>query len=149
MRAAIDSGVAKRPVKDWEAYKAYLINRMGLDHKLMKNVTIRAKQDPQRVLFAEADHYKILKAAQQARDEGVCTPVFLGDRDKILALIRENNLDLENAEIIDPRSQSEDKRRSYFGDLFLKIVEERGLPYLKPENYARTEPFWGYDASNR
>lgn len=142
-RAAIDSGVAKRPVKDWEAYKAYLINRMGLDHKLMKNVTIRAKQDPQRVLFAEADHYKILKAAQQARDEGVCTPVFLGDRDKILALIRENNLDLENAEIIDPRSQSEDKRRNYFGDLFFENRRRKGFTLFEARKIMRERNHFG------
>jgi malate dehydrogenase (oxaloacetate-decarboxylating)(NADP+) len=142
-RAAIDSGVAKRPVKDWEAYKAYLINRMGLDHKLMKNVTIRAKQDPQRVLFAEADHYKILKAAQQARDEGVCTPVFLGDHDKILALIRENNLDLENAEIIDPRSQSEDKRRNYFGDLFFENRRRKGFTLFEARKIMRERNHFG------
>ncbi|MBK9799992.1 MAG: NADP-dependent malic enzyme [Bacteroidetes bacterium] len=142
-RAAIDSGVAKRPVKDWEAYKAYLINRMGLDHKLMKNVTIRAKQDPQRVLFAEADHYKILKAAQQARDEGVCTPVFLGDRDKILALIRENNLDLENAEIIDPRSQTEDKRRNYFGDLFFENRRRKGFTLFEARKIMRERNHFG------
>ncbi len=142
-RAAIDSGVAKRPVKDWEAYKAYLINRMGLDHKLMKNVTIRAKQDPQRVLFAEADHYKILKAAQQARDEGVCTPVFLGDRDKILTLIRENNLDLENAEIIDPRSQSEDKRRNYFGDLFFENRRRKGFTLFEARKIMRERNHFG------
>jgi malate dehydrogenase (oxaloacetate-decarboxylating)(NADP+) len=142
-KAAIESGVARRPIKDWEAYKSFLINRMGLDHKLMKNITIRAKEDPQRVLFAEADHYKILKAAQQARDEGVCTPVFLGDRDKILALIKENNLDLENIEIIDPRSHKEEERRKYFGDLFFEHRKRKGFTLFEARKVMRERNHFG------
>ncbi len=142
-KAAIESGVAKMPITDWEAYKNILINRMGLDHKLMKNVTIRAKQDPQRVLFAEADHYKILKAAQQARDEGVCTPIFLGDREKILALIRENNLDLESTEIIDPRTAAEDERRKYFGDLFFENRRRKGFTLFEARKIMRERNHFG------
>ena len=142
-KAAIESGVAKTPIHDWEAYRNALINRMGLDHKLMKNITIRAKQDPQRVLFAEADHYKILKAAQQARDEGVCTPIFLGDREKILALIRENNLDLENAEIIDPRSAAEDDRRKFFGDLFFENRRRKGYTLFEARKIMRERNHFG------
>jgi len=142
-RAAIESGVAKRPIQDWEAYKNFLINRMGLDHKLMKNITIRAKQDPQRVLFAEADHYKILKAAQQARDEGVCTPIFLGDKEKIQGLIRENTLDLENVEIIDPRSHSEEGRRHYFGDLFFEHRKRKGFTLFEARKVMRERNHFG------
>lgn len=142
-KAAIDSGVAKLPITDWEAYSNSLIHRMGLDHKLMKNITIRAKHDPQRVLFAEADHYKILKAAQQARDEGVCTPVFLGDKEKIKALIHENNLDLESAEIIDPRSPQEDERRKYFGDLFFENRRRKGFTLFEARKVMRERNHFG------
>ncbi len=142
-KAAIQSGVAQNNISDWEAYRQSLIQRMGLDHKLMKNITIRAKQDPQRVLFAEADHYKILKAAQQARDEGVCTPIFLGDKAKIKALIHENNLDLDTAEIIDPRSSQEDARRKYFGDLFFENRQRKGFTLFEARKIMRERNHFG------
>ena len=116
---------------------------MGLDHKLMKNVTIRAKQDPQRVLFAEAEHYKILKAAQQARDEGICTPIFLGDREKILAQIQENNLDLANELIIDPRSPQEQERRKHFGDLFFEKRKRKGFTLFEARKVMRERNHFG------
>ena len=142
-KAAIESGVAKKNITDWEAYKNELISRMGLDHKLMKNVTIRAKQDPQRVLFAEAEHYKILKAAQQARDEGICTPIFLGDREKILAQIQENNLDLANELIIDPRSPQEQERRKHFGDLFFEKRKRKGFTLFEARKVMRERNHFG------
>jgi malate dehydrogenase (oxaloacetate-decarboxylating)(NADP+) len=111
-KAAIESGVARYPITDWEAYENELIQRLGLDNKLMKNITLRAKQKPQRVVFAEADHYKILKAAQQVKDEGIAIPILLGDTEKINKLINDTNLDLKDINIIDIRQKNfEEKRR--------------------------------------
>jgi malate dehydrogenase (oxaloacetate-decarboxylating)(NADP+) len=93
-KAAMESGVAQFKITDWEAYTQELINRLGLDNKLIRNITNKAKQNPKRVVFAEADHYKILKAAQQVADEGIAKPILLGDVEKIKKLIADNNLDL-------------------------------------------------------
>ncbi len=126
-QAAIKSGVAQRVITDWDAYKQELINRLGLDNKLIRTITNKAKQNPKRVVFAEADHYKILKAAQQVADEGIAKPILLGDVDKIKKLIEDNSLDLTDIPIIDPRSATEEARREVFGELFYKKRQRRGI----------------------
>jgi malate dehydrogenase (oxaloacetate-decarboxylating)(NADP+) len=125
-KAAIESGVAQRKITDWEGYKQELINRLGVDSKLIRNLTIKAKQNPKRVVFAEADNYKILKAAQQVADEGIAKPILLGNEEEINALIEEHKLDLSGVPIIDPRSDSEDERRKMFGDCFFKKHKRKG-----------------------
>ena len=119
-KAAIKSGVARHIIHDWDAYADELTKRLGLDNKLLRNITTKAKQDPKRVLFAEADHYKILKAAQMVKDEGIANPILLGDVQKIKQLIKDNNLDLAGIPIIDPRSNQEEERRNRFGDILFQ-----------------------------
>ena len=76
-KAAIKSGVAQEEIPNWEKYKLELNNRLGLDNKFIRSITNRARRNPKRVVFAEAEHYKILKAAQQVRDEGIAEPILL------------------------------------------------------------------------
>lgn len=102
-RAAIESGVAQAPIANWNHYVENLQKRLGLDNKLIRVVTSKARQNPQRVVFAEADNYKILKAAQIVRDEGIAKPILLGNQERIRALLEENKLDLGDTPIIDPR----------------------------------------------
>ena len=83
-KAAIDSGVAKQKITDWDAYTTELDNRLGKDNKLMRSLANKAKSNPKRVVFTEADTYKILKAAQLAKDEGIAKPILLGNKEKIL-----------------------------------------------------------------
>ena len=125
-KAAIKSGVARFIISDWDAYVEELTKRLGLDNKLLRNITTKAKQDPKRVLFAEADHYKILKAAQMVKDEGIANPILLGDIQKIKQLIKDNNLDLAGIPIIDPRSQQEEERRNRYGDILFQKRKRRG-----------------------
>lgn len=106
-KAAMDSGVAKNPIKDWAAYELELQERIGIDQRLMSVVIARAKKDPKRVVFAEADNIKILKAAQIIRDEKIAFPILLGNREKIKGLIEENSLDLHDETIIDPMEEKE------------------------------------------
>ena len=124
-KAAIDSGVAQSPITNWSNYSDELSKRLGLDNKLIRVITSRAKQNPQRIVFAEADTYKILKAAQIVRDEGIAKPILLGNLGKIRQLIEENNLDLGDTPIIDPRLE-EDKRHE-FGEIFFKKRKRRGF----------------------
>ncbi|MGZ4048103.1 MAG: NADP-dependent malic enzyme [Bacteroidia bacterium] len=142
-KAAIESGVAQHKITNWDAYVQELINRLGLDNKLIRNITNKAKQNPKRVVFAEADNYKILKAAQQVADEGIAKPILLGDVEKIKKLITENNLDLGDIPIIDPRSKSEDDRRNAFGDLFFKKRQRRGFTLYEARKVMKERNHFG------
>ncbi len=142
-KAAMESGVAQHKITNWDAYVQELINRLGLDNKLIRNITNKAKQNPKRVVFAEADHYKILKAAQQVNDEGIAKPILLGDAEKIKKLIADNNLDLGDIPIIDPRSKSEDDRRNAFGDLFFKKRQRRGYTLYEARKVMKERNHFG------
>ncbi|HEX8516446.1 MAG TPA: NADP-dependent malic enzyme [Bacteroidia bacterium] len=142
-KAAMESGVAQFKITNWEAYENELINRLGLDNKLIRNLTNKAKQNPKRVVFTEADHYKILKAAQQVADEGIAKPILLGDVEKIRKLIADNNLDLGDIPIIDPRDRSEDDRRYSFGDLFFKKRQRRGFTLYEARKIMKERNHFG------
>src|SRR6476620_4776963 len=100
-KAAVDSGVAQKKITDWDEYRRQLDNRLGKDNKLMRSIADKAKSDPKRIVFSEADNYKILKAAQVVRDEGIAKPILLGDRAKISSIAHENVMDLSDMQIID------------------------------------------------
>ncbi len=125
-KAAIDSGVAKKTISNWDAYRAELENRLGKDNKLMRSLANKAKSNPKRVVFTEADTYKILKAAQVVRDEGIATPILLGKKEKIHAISEENHIDLSDMLIIDPYTE-EEERRNEFGDQLWRKRQRRGL----------------------
>ena len=90
----MDSGVARLPITDWDAYEQQLARRLGQDNQISRVILTKAKANPKRVVFADAENLKVLKAAQQVRDEGIAHPILLGERAKIEQLIKENNLDL-------------------------------------------------------
>jgi len=102
-KAAIDSGVARQVITDWDAYREQLRLRIGADDRLLRNIANKAKQDPKRVVFAEADNYKILRAAEIVKEERIATPILLGNIAKIKKIIKENALELDGVEIINPR----------------------------------------------
>ncbi|HTE33880.1 MAG TPA: phosphate acyltransferase, partial [Chryseolinea sp.] len=106
-KAAIDSGIAKKPITDWLAYHDELQKRIGIDQKLMSRVIDRAKKQPKRIVFTEANHPKILKAAQILRDEHIAYPILLGNKEEITRLIEEHKLDLQDCPIIYPREEDE------------------------------------------
>jgi malate dehydrogenase (oxaloacetate-decarboxylating)(NADP+) len=140
-RAAMETGVARQPISDWQAYETSLIERMGRDQSIIRRLNTIAKQAPQRVVFAEADNAKVLTAAQIAQDEGIATPILLGDKKKILALIEENHLDLKDAPIIDPRSDEFSKKHEQYAEKFFEKRQRRGynrheaLKIMRERNY--------------
>src|SRR5260221_13510044 len=93
-KAAMDSGMANNPIKDWGAYNNELLKRIGIDQKLTSTIIEHAKKKPKRILFAEADHHKILKAAQILQDEKIAIPILLGNKTEIDRLVKEHNLDI-------------------------------------------------------
>ena len=140
-KAAIESGVAKQKITDWESYREELGKRLGHDNKLIRVITSQAKQNPKRVVFAEADTYKILKAAQVVKDEGIAIPILLGNEEKIHALIKENNLDLGDTLIIDPRS--DEARVQKFGEIFFRKRQRRGFTLYEAKKIIRERNFYG------
>ena len=142
-KAAIKSGVAQEEIPNWEKYKLELNNRLGLDNKFIRSITNRARRNPKRVVFAEAEHYKILKAAQQVRDEGIAEPILLGKKNLILELIEENALELEGVTIIDPKSDAEDKRRYEFGDVYFKKRQRKGVSQFEARKLMRERNYFG------
>ncbi|HOY48894.1 MAG TPA: NADP-dependent malic enzyme [Flavobacteriales bacterium] len=142
-QAAMDSGVAKNPIADMEAYKLELIRRMGLDNSLMDRLTTRAKTNPKRIIFAEADHHKILKAAQVVNNEGIAIPILLGNRIKIKEICDEFNINLDGVEIIDPRDSEQDDRRHAFGDIFYDLRKRRGITLYEARKMMRERNYFG------
>lgn len=142
-RAAIESGVAREPIEDWESYTEALSKRMGRDDKIIRQITQRAKSDPKRVVFAEADNYKILKAAQIAHDEGIAVPILLGRKNWIDALVEEHNLDLTGIEIIDAKSDEEEGRRERFAHLLYDKRKRRGMTLAEARKQVRDRNHFG------
>lgn len=126
-KAAIDSGVAKQNIADWDKYKIELDSRLGNDNQLFRVIGNKARKDPRRVVFAEADNPRILKAAQVVLDENIAYPILLGEDKKIHAIAKENGIDLEGIPIIDPRSEKWKEKRHEYADLYFKKRQRRGV----------------------
>ena len=141
-KAAIESGVARIPIKDWEKYELELMDRLGLNNKLIRNLTEKAKRNPKKVVFAEADHYKILKAAEMALEEGIAIPILLGTRQKIQKIIDDYSLDLCDCEIIDPRNESELKHREGFAEILHEKRKRRGLTFYEAKKLMRERNYF-------
>lgn len=142
-KAAMDSGVAKIHIEDWDAYEAELSRRLGLDNKLIRNLTERAIQSPKRVVFAEADTYKVLKAAQIVKDEGIAIPILLGNIARINQLIQQNHLDLADATIIDPKAADQEDIRNKYGDLLYAKRQRKGLTQYESAHKMRDRNYYG------
>lgn len=142
-KAAMDSGVARNPISDWDAYEMQLKNRLGLDNKLVRNITAKAQENPKRVVFAEADNIKILKAAQTAMEEGVAYPILLGKRSKIESLIEEYAIEMPDVHIIDPKSEEEDERRAAYGKAFFEKRKRKGFTEFESVQIMRERNHFG------
>jgi len=113
-KAAMDSGVARHPITDWDAYKKNLMQLLGQETKLTRNLHDTARMHPQRVVFAEGSHPTMMKAAVQAKAEGICQPILLGNPDRLNRLAQRLKLDLSDIQIIDMRADPEQGRRATF-----------------------------------
>jgi len=140
-KAAMESGVAQQPIKDWDTYKESLIERLGTGSKLMRLITSRAKSDPKKVVFAEADQLSVLKAAQIAFDEGIAIPILLGDKIAIEGLMKEIQFE-EEITIIDPKSKSEEKRRNAFAEIYWKKQQRKGMTLLEAQKWMRERNYF-------
>lgn len=142
-KAAMESGVARRPIEDWEEYETILKKRLGLDNKLVRNLTTKAQSNPKRVVFAEADNLKILKAAQTAAEEGVCFPILLGKRKLIESLMEEYSIEFSEFQIIDPKAEAEKTRRQNYGQAFFEKRKRKGFTEFEAIQIMRERNHFG------
>ena len=141
--AAVRSGVAQEEIQDWNKYRESLKKRLGLDNKLIRTLTARAKRNPKKVVFAEAEHYKILKAAQQVKDDGIAIPILLGRRKKILDLIEEFSIELDDVCIIDPKDPKQDAKRYEYGDVLWEKRKRKGMTQFEARKLMRERNYYG------
>ena len=142
-KAAMDSGVAKFPILDWETYRNDLNKRLGLDNQMLRILGNKARRDPRRIVFADADNAKILKAATIVYDEGIGYPILLGDENNIKKLAAANGLEIDHIPIIDQRSDEMEEKRNYYGDLLFKKRQRKGLNAYEAKKVMRDRNYFG------
>jgi malate dehydrogenase (oxaloacetate-decarboxylating)(NADP+) len=140
-KAAMDSGVALNPIADWNKYKEELLDRLGHDNKMVRLITNRAKIDPKRIVFAEADHLDVLKAAQIVFEEGIGFPILLGNMEIILELKKELGFDAD-VQIIDPKTKEEETRRNKFANAYWQTRKRRGISLLDAQKLMRERNYF-------
>lgn len=140
-KAAMDSGVAKAPITDWEAYKEELLQRLGNDHKLVRLLHNRAKTNRKRIVFPEADHLDVLKAAQITYDEGIATPILLGRKEVIYELMEEIEFDAE-IEIIDPKGDEIDENKEFYARKLWELRKRDGFTLYEAQKKIRDRNYY-------
>lgn len=142
-RAAMESGIAKKPITDWDAYELELNKRLGLDNQLSRAIGSKARKDPKRVVFADAENIKILKVAQLAQEEGVAYPILLGDENRINQIAKENGIDIDDMPIINPKGDKTEAMRKEFAELFFNKRQRRGVNRHEANKFLRDRNYFG------
>ncbi|HEY4153904.1 MAG TPA: NADP-dependent malic enzyme [Puia sp.] len=142
-KAAIESNVAQTRIENWDAYAIELNKRLGLDNQLIRVLGSKARRDPRRLVFAEADNLKILKVAQILFDEGVAYPILLGNKARIQAIAGHNKIDIEELPIVDPRSEEERERRKNYSEIFFQKRQRRGFNKYESQKIMRDRNYFG------
>jgi len=142
-KAAMESGVAKYPIVDWDKYVQDLNSRLGLDNQLSRVISTKARKDPKRIVFADAENIKILKVAQLAMEEGIAYPILLGKEEKILKIAEENGIDLEGMPIINPKDDKNEELRKKFGDIFFNKRHRKGVNRYEAAKVMKDRNYFG------
>lgn len=142
-QAAMDSGVARKPITDMNAYIQELQKRMGLDNKLIRAITERAQADPKRVIFGQAENLNVLKAVQAVKHDGIAKPILLGNISKIKKIISDLDLDLDDIPIINPRSDDESGRIELFAEEFVKNRKRKGITNDEALELMQNQSYFG------
>ncbi|CAN5203705.1 NADP-dependent malic enzyme [soil metagenome] len=142
-KAAMDSGVAKKHIEDWDRYKLELNKRLGLDNQLMRMLGNKSRRDPRRIVFAEADNVKILKAASIIYDDGIAYPILLGEEIRIKRIAEENQIDISDLPIIDPKTDAMEEKRNAYAELFFKKRQRKGFNYYESKKMMRERNHFG------
>ncbi len=140
-KAAIESGVARKVITDWDGYTESLSRRLSKEDTLLRALSSKAKSEPKRVVFAEADHYKIVKTAQIVKDEGIAVPVLLGNKDRIKKIIEEHGLDLDGVQVIDPSAET--ARLNRYAEFLYKKRQRKGMSLYQAKKLMLDRNYFG------
>ncbi len=140
-KAAMDSGIAKKPITNWDNYRHELMERLGTGTKIIRQLHDRARAKQKRIVFAEADHLDVLKAAQIVSDEEIGIPILMGDAEVINELKQEIGFTAD-VEIIDPKTKEEKKRRLKFAKIFWEERQRKGFTLLAAEKMMRERNYF-------
>ncbi len=141
-KAAMDSGVARQPIEDWDKYRDELINRTGSNNKITRMLADRARSNPKKVVYAEADHLDVLKTAQIAKEEGIAEPILLGRKDIIRELMKEIEFNDEGIQIIDPKADEQQERLQAYADIFWQARKRNGITKLDAQKLMRERNYF-------
>ncbi|HRX93680.1 MAG TPA: NADP-dependent malic enzyme, partial [Chitinophagaceae bacterium] len=142
-KAAIESGVAQQPIQSWEAYETALNKRLGLDNQVMRILGNKARKEPKRIVFSEADNVKVLKAAQIIFDEGIGYPILLGSEARIKTIAAENNIDVEGLPIFDPKSDESEEKRNKYAEILFQKRGRKGFNAYEAKKVVRDRNYYG------
>jgi len=142
-KAAIESGVAKKPITNWSAYEIELNKRLGIDNQLIRALGSKARKDPKRVVFADAENVKVLKAAQIALDEGIAFPILLGNPEVINSLAEANSIVIDGMDIINPKSDALAEQRAAYGEIFFSKRQRRGVNKYEASKLMKDRNYYG------
>ena len=142
-KAAMESGEAQQPITNWEEYVNNLEKRLGLDNQVMRAIGNKARRDPKRIVFAEADNVKILKSAQIIFDEGIGYPILLGDENKIKTIAEANGIDIEDLPIFDPRSDATEEKRNKYSEIFFTKRGRKGFNAYEAKKVMKDRNYYG------
>jgi malate dehydrogenase (oxaloacetate-decarboxylating)(NADP+) len=126
-KAAMESGVAKYPITDWKKYELELEKRLGQDDNILRNIITKAKKKPKRIVFTDGENFKIIKAAQQVNDEGIAEPILLGDVALINKMASENNIDISDIKVMDPKQKEWETKRDEFSQIYFEKRQRKGV----------------------
>ena len=142
-KAAVASGVAQQPIANWDEYELQLNKRLGLDNQLMRLISNKARRDPKRLVFADAENIKILKAASIVYDDGIAYPILLGNENRIKNIADANNIDISDLPIIDVRSDEMEEKREFFGSILFQKRQRKGINKYESLKLMRTQNYFG------
>jgi malate dehydrogenase (oxaloacetate-decarboxylating)(NADP+) len=142
-KAAMESGVAQQPITDWELYAQQLNERLGIDNHLLRMIGAKARKNPKKVVFADAENQKVLKTAQLVLDEGVAFPILIGDEEKIEAIARESGIDISEMQIIDPKNHNTHEKRMEFGAIFFDKRQRKGFNAYEAKKIMKDRNYFG------
>ena len=142
-KAAMESGVARKQITDWEAYKNHLRELMGQENKLTRQLYETARRCPQRVVFAEGTHPNMLKAAVEAKAEGICNPILLGNEERVAKLAKELDLNLDGIEIVNLRHDREAERRERYARILCEKRAREGANFAEANDKMFERNYFG------
>ncbi len=142
-KAAIDSGVSRVKEMDWDKYKEELRERMGIDHAIMRTMTAKAKANPKRVVFSDANNLKVLQAARIVKDEGIAIPILIGKTERINSLAKENAIDISDLELVDSTNPNNDKQRIKYAELLFEKRQRRGISKIEAQRLMYDRNYYG------